>query len=96
MDKKISLIQKKIVPILQRHDIKRASIFGSFARGEATARSDVDLLIEYRKNNKSLFDLVNLKLELEAALKRTVDVLTYNSIHWKLRDRILAEHVVIF
>jgi len=95
MDKKILAIKKKVLPILKKHDVKRASIFGSFARGKATSRSDVDLLIEYKKKNKSLFDLVNLKLELEAVLKRAVDLLTYNSIYWKLRDRILAEQVVI-
>jgi predicted nucleotidyltransferase len=75
--------------------VKRAGIFGSFARGEATAKSDVDFLIEYKGNKKSLFDLVELKADLEETLDRKVDVITYRSIYWRLRERILAEQVVI-
>ncbi len=87
--KTIPDIKKKIVPILKRHAVKKASIFGSFARGEAKARSAIDLLIEYKRDNKSLFDLVNLKAELEEILGRKVDIMTYNSIYWRLRDQIL-------
>lgn len=88
-------IKKKIIPILKRHTVKKASIFGSFARGEAKAKSDVDLLIEYQTDDKSLFDLVNLKAELEEILGRKVDIVTYNSIYWRLRDQILSEQVMI-
>ncbi len=91
----ISSIKKKALPILKKHAVKRAAIFGSFAHGAATTRSDVDFLIEYNGNNKSLFDLVDLKSELEETLHRKVDVITYDSIYWRIRDRILAEQVVI-
>lgn len=100
MDKKraidsIASIKKKALPILKRHAVKRASIFGSFARGNANLRSDVDFLIEYKEKNKSLFDLVDLKSDLEKTLDRKVDLITYNSIYWRIRDRILAEQIVI-
>ncbi len=83
------------MPILRRHAVKHATIFGSFARGQAKANSDVDFLIEYKSDNKSLFDLVDLKSELEEKLGRKVDVITYSSIYWRLREQILAEQVVI-
>lgn len=91
----ISSIKKRSLPILRRHSVKRAAIFGSFARGESKANSDVDFLIEYKVKNKSLFDLVDLKSELEEILGRKVDIVTYSSIYWRLRERILAEQVVI-
>lgn len=91
----VSSIKKRALPILKRHDVKRAAIFGSFARGEAKSRSDVDFLIEYKAKNKSLFDLVDLIDELENILGRKVDIVTYNSIYWRLREQILAEQVVI-
>jgi len=91
----LSLIKRKALPILKKHAVKRASIFGSFARGDATLKSDVDFLIEYKGKNKTLFDLVDLKLELEATLDRKVDVITFQSIYSGLRQRILAEQVVI-
>lgn len=83
------------MPVLRKHAVKRAAIFGSFARGEATAKSDIDILIEYKSKTKSLFDLVDLKSDLEDSLDRKVDVITYNSIYWRIRDQILAEQVVI-
>ena len=92
---RIPTIKKKVLPILKRHDVKRAAIFGSFARGEAKAKSDVDLLIEYKSKDKSLFDLVDLKSELEEILGRKVDIVTYDSIYWRLREQILAQQVVI-
>lgn len=91
----ISLIKRKAVPVLKRHAVKRASIFGSYARGTAKSRSDVDFLIEYKGKDKSLFDLVDLKSDLEETLDRKVDIITYNSIYPKLRERILAEQIVI-
>lgn len=91
----IPTIKKKILPILKKHSVKRAAIFGSVARGTAKAKSDVDLLIEYKTKKKSLFDLVDLKSDLEDALDRKVDLVTYRSIYWRLREQILSEQVVI-
>lgn len=91
----VASIKKRSLPILRRHAVKHAAIFGSFARGDAKVGSDVDFLIEYKTKNKSLFDLVDLKSELEDTLGRKVDIVTYNSIYWRLRERILAEQVVI-
>lgn len=91
----LTWIKKRVLPILKKHAVKRAAIFGSFARGEAKAKSDVDILIEYKKKDKSLFDLVNLKSELEESLDRKVDLITYNSIYSGIRKQVLAEQVVI-
>ena len=94
MNMKLEEMKNKIVPLLRRHDVKRASVFGSFVRGEEKEDSDVDLLVEF-EGEKSLLDLVGLKMELERALRRKVDVLTYNSLHPLLKDRILQEQKVI-
>ena len=94
MDMEIEDIKCKIVPILRRYDVKRAALFGSFVRGEQREDSDIDILVEF-KDGKSLLDLVGLKIELEEALGRKVDVLTYNSLHPLLRDKILQEQKVI-
>lgn len=88
-------VKMQIVPILEKHAVKKAAIFGSFARNEAKAKSDVDILIEYKSKAKSLFDLIDLKSELEDTLNRKVDLITYNSICPKIRTQILAEQVVI-
>jgi len=41
-------IKRKIMPVLKRHDVIKAGIFGSFARGEATKKSDVDIIVKFR------------------------------------------------
>jgi len=90
----IQNIKKKIAPILRRYGVKKAAIFGSFVKGEAKEDSDVDILVKLGKD-KSLLDLVGLKLDLEDVLKRKVDVLTYDSLHPLLKNRILDEQKII-
>ena len=90
----IEEIKNKIIPIFKKYDVKRASIFGSFVRGEEKEDSDIDILVEF-KGEKSLLDLAGLKIELEEKLGRKVDVLTYNSLHPLLKDKILKEQKVI-
>ena len=87
-------IRRRIIPILRSYDVKRAAFFGSFVRGEEKEDSDIDVLVEF-EGEKSLLDLAGLKIELEELLRRKVDVLTYDSLHPLLRDRILQEQKVI-
>ena len=94
MVSQLERITKIIIRVLRKYDVKRAALFGSTARGKATKKSDIDLLVEF-KGKKSLLDLVGLKLELEKLLKRRVDVLTYKSLHPLLKDRVLKEQRVI-
>ena len=86
--------KKLIVPVLKRNDVVRAGIFGSFARGEAKKKSDIDILIKFR-GRKSLLDLVRVERELEEHVGRKVDVVEYSTIHPRLKDQILKEEVEI-
>ena len=88
-------ITETMIPILDRNGVIKATLFGSFASGEGTEDSDIDLLVEFEKG-KSLLDLVGLKIELEETLGRKVDVVTYNSINPLLKDSILKEQVVFY
>jgi uncharacterized protein len=90
----ISQIKKVAVPILNAHGIRKAAVFGSVARGEETAASDLDLLIELPKPI-GLLPFVDLKLELEDALYRKVDLVEYEALHPRLRSRILADQIPI-
>jgi predicted nucleotidyltransferase len=81
---------RQIIPVLKRFGVKRASLFGSSARGEDREDSDIDILVEFEVG-KSLLDLAGLKIELEEVLGRRVDLLTFNSLHPLLKDKILKE-----
>lgn len=94
MNSQVDKIKRIALKVLLKNGVKKAAIFGSVARGESKKNSDIDLLIEF-KGRKSLLDLIGLELELEKLLKKKVEVITYNSIHPLIRDRILAEQKVI-
>lgn len=91
---KLGEIKNKIYPILKRYGVAKASIFGSYVREEETIESDIDILVEFSVE-KSLLDLAGLKIELEEALARKVDVLTYKSLHPLIKDGILKEQEVL-
>ena len=82
--------KKTLIEVLKRHDVKKAALFGSVVRGDATEESDIDLLVEF-EGRKRLLDLEGLQLELQEALRKKVDVLTYKSLHPLLKERILRE-----
>lgn len=88
----VNEIRIKAVPILRLHRVCEAAIFGSVARGEARQRSDIDLLVTLAEG-KSLLDLVGLQLDLEAVLGRKVDLVTYGSLHPRIRDQVLKEQI---
>ncbi len=80
----------RICDIAARHGAYNIRIFGSVARGEVG--NDLDLLIDLEPD-RSLLDLVALKSELEALLGIPVDVAESVSLHWFIRDRVMAEAV---
>lgn len=74
----------------RRHRIRSVSVFGSMARNDASANSDVDLLVELDRG-ASLLDQVAFQQELEGRWSRRVDVVTPAALHWYIRDKVLSE-----
>ena len=74
----IAEIKEKISPLCSEYGIKRAYLFGSYARGEADEKSDVDLRIEKGANDKlkSLIQVSSFRCKLEDVLKKNVDLIT--------------------
>lgn len=78
MNKKVYTLKEIIdicTPILKKYNIKKAYIFGSYARGEATEKSDIDIMIKTTDSNiLSLLNLSSLEIELEEKLEKVVDI----------------------
>lgn len=87
-------IKSKALPILKEAGVTRSALFGSVVRGEEREDSDIDMLVEVPRGT-GLFGFVGLKHKLEDALNKKVDLITYASIHPRLRDRILQEQLPI-
>jgi predicted nucleotidyltransferase len=68
------------------------TLFGSVARDEARADSDVDLLVEFDKP-VGLFEFLELKERLEEILGRRVDLATRASLKPRIREKVLAEAI---
>lgn len=79
-----------VLRVARQYGARNVRVFGSFARGEQRRSSDLDLLVSMPKES-SLLDVVGLKVDLEEALERKVDVVTDGGISPYLRDRILRE-----
>ena len=86
---------RKMRSVLEAHQVVRASVFGSLARGDGTTESDLDLLVDFGQNRKSLFDLQDLQDDLERVLARKVDLVLFRSIKPRLKSRILAEQIPV-
>ncbi len=89
----IERIKFKIMTILKKNHIKRAGIFGSYAKGEQKKDSDIDILIEPAKNMG--FKFAGLEIQLAKALKKKVDLVSYNGISPYLKDKILSQEIRI-
>ena len=92
--KNLAGIKATIVPILKSSGVRRASIFGSAARGEMRRRSDIDILVDIPKAI-GLLEFVAIKLRLEEALRRKVDLVEYGAIKAALKREILKDEVPV-
>ena len=88
-------IKKSTYPVLKKAGVKRSSLFGSYARGEQKKNSDIDIIVDFPRG-KGLFEFAELQMELEKALKRNVDLLTYKSINHHIKHQVLSEQIVIY
>jgi hypothetical protein len=71
--------------------IRRLAVFGSVARGDAGPTSDVDLLVEFEPGRKGLVPFLDLADLLEAAIGRSVDLVTLQSLSPHMGPGILSE-----
>jgi uncharacterized protein len=89
------LLQEKredILRIATRRGASNIRVFGSVARGEADAKSDIDLLVDLEPG-RSLFDLGGLLMDLQELLGHKVDVVTERGLREGIRERVLKEAI---
>ena len=80
--------------LLNRYGVKGIRLFGSVARDQATADSDVDLLVEFEPTaHIGLFEFSRLRHELSQLLECDVDLATPNALHRNLKESILKEAI---
>ena len=81
---------------LKRLGVQHLYMFGSTARDEARKDSDIDLFFDYERGRLGLFELMEVKEAAAKILGRKNDIMTRDSIHKLLRERIEATAVPVF
>ncbi|HEY5301358.1 MAG TPA: nucleotidyltransferase domain-containing protein [Acetobacteraceae bacterium] len=81
---------------LRQLGVEHLYLFGSTARDEANPDSDVDLFFDYEKGKLGLFQLMDVKERASRILGRKADIMTRDSLHKLLRQRIEATAVLVF
>jgi hypothetical protein len=82
----------EILRIAAKRGARNVRIFGSAARGEADAESDVDVLVDMEPG-RSLLDMGGLLMDLQELLGRRVDVVSERGLRERIRERVLREAI---
>ena len=88
-------LKKIISPIAKKYQISHVYLFGSYARGDYNAQSDIDLRIE-KGNLKGMFALCGFYTEVEDALGMKVDIMTTGSLEESFLDVIREDEVMLY
>ena len=87
--------RERLETLCEEHKVQRLRIFGSAARGEERADSDIDLLVDFSVP-VGFFELIELEEQLAEFFGRSVDLLTERGLSPYLRDSILSQAQVLF
>ena len=98
----VEAIGLMVLPVVQKYGIDKVTLFGSYARGEATAGSDIDLLIEC-DNIRNMESYLGLQDSLKKAIGRNVDIVMADALEAdntrsakRLREHIERDKVIIY
>jgi predicted nucleotidyltransferase len=81
---------------LKQLGVKSLYLFGSTGRGDATESSDVDLFFDYERGKFGVFELMDVKDYAARILGRPTDIMTRDSLHKAIRQRVEATAVRVF
>jgi uncharacterized protein len=94
----VQQIQQTVSAYFKDKPVKKVYLFGSYARGEATEDSDVDLLVEFDDSKKrlSLFDVLSLKIGLEGILNKEVQLIEEAEVYKGFKPYIEHDKMQIY
>jgi len=88
-------IQQKIINQLRQYNPLYIGLFGSYARGDNDEHSDLDILVSF-SSRLTLIDLVRIKNQLSENLNITIDLITEQSLHPKIKSYIKKDLQMIY
>ena len=94
-ERQLLLYQNFLAAFFKNQPVKRAYLFGSFARGENTLKSDLDVLVELEPGT-GLFKFISIQHQLQIALKVQVDLVSVNGLSPKIKPYIDSEKILVY
>lgn len=79
-------IESIALEVLNVYPIKRAALFGSAARGDMSAGSDIDMLVEFLPDTRGIL-FFSLQTDLEEAFNRSVDLITFDALQHEAKEQ---------
>jgi uncharacterized protein len=93
----IALPMKEIESICRRYQVRELAVFGSVARGEMKADSDIDLLVEFQPEARmGLFEFSAMERELGELLDRKVDLVSKRGLKPRVRPYVLQDAKIVY
>ena len=90
-------IVNKLQNFFPAYPVEKAWVFGSYARGEETRKSDVDVMVRFMKDARvSLFDYAGIMIDLEKILRKKVDLVTEGGIKKFAKESIDHDKILIY
>ncbi len=92
---RFKIIYEALKPYIDDYGISKIAVFGSYAKGEDTADSDIDIIVDLTKQF-GIFKFIGLKQYLEEKLGKSVDLVESQCLEPMIKDSILADAVTIY
>lgn len=94
-ESQILLYRNLLADLFKNQPVRRAYLFGSFARGENNSESDLDILVEL-EHGTGLFKFISIQHQLQIALKMQIDLVSANGLSPKIKPYIDSEKILIY
>lgn len=90
--------QNQLMKTCHTYGISQLSLFGSYANGNQTIKSDIDLLVTYSPTSKvkSLLDHLKVQEEFESIFQNKVDLIEKNALNSRLKPYVLRNTKVLY
>ncbi|MDJ0898066.1 MAG: nucleotidyltransferase family protein [Xenococcus sp. MO_188.B8] len=87
-------LQQYLTKLQEQYQVKTLGVFGSYARGEATDSSDLDLLVEFQ-GDLTFDKYMDLKFFLEGLFDKKIDLVIRDDIKPQIREKVLGETIYV-
>jgi len=90
-------ITNKLKAFFPAYPVEKAWVFGSYARGEETRKSDVDIMVRFDKNvTITLIDYAGIMLDLEDLLHKKVDLVQEGTLYDFAQESVEQDKILVY